>query len=150
MLNPAIVVGFSRDVLNTLEPRSQKQLQNQSLLWCAMCLALGIAGAFATWIVSPNIFAAILGGLVFALLALNLIRVLHAGGGITSQDHLPTDLSSCEGYLPSLSPSLFFLFLAIVLAQPLQIPLRPELTDCLLYTSPSPRDATLSRMPSSA
>ena len=27
--------------------------------------------------------------------------------------------------------------------------LRPDLT-CLLYTSPSPRDATLSRMPSSA
>ena len=27
---------------------------------------------------------------------------------------------------------------------------RVELTDCLLYTSPSPRDATLSRMPSSA
>ena len=25
-----------------------------------------------------------------------------------------------------------------------------ELVDCLLYTSPSPRDATLSRMPSSA
>ena len=25
-----------------------------------------------------------------------------------------------------------------------------EVTDCLLYTSPSPRDATLSRMPSSA
>ena len=26
----------------------------------------------------------------------------------------------------------------------------PECTNCLLYTSPSPRDATLSRMPSSA
>ena len=26
----------------------------------------------------------------------------------------------------------------------------PQLSDCLLYTSPSPRDATLSRMPSSA
>ena len=26
----------------------------------------------------------------------------------------------------------------------------PEAEDCLLYTSPSPRDATLSRMPSSA
>ena len=26
----------------------------------------------------------------------------------------------------------------------------PHLRDCLLYTSPSPRDATLSRMPSSA
>ena len=27
---------------------------------------------------------------------------------------------------------------------------RPSLNSCLLYTSPSPRDATLSRMPSSA
>ena len=27
---------------------------------------------------------------------------------------------------------------------------RVDPTDCLLYTSPSPRDATLSRMPSSA
>ena len=27
---------------------------------------------------------------------------------------------------------------------------RPDLKSCLLYTSPSPRDATLSRMPSSA
>ena len=26
----------------------------------------------------------------------------------------------------------------------------PRFCDCLLYTSPSPRDATLSRMPSSA
>ena len=26
----------------------------------------------------------------------------------------------------------------------------PKVNDCLLYTSPSPRDATLSRMPSSA
>ena len=30
-----------------------------------------------------------------------------------------------------------------------QIP-QPRISDCLLYTSPSPRDATLSRMPSSA
>ena len=31
-----------------------------------------------------------------------------------------------------------------------QIKMIPELNRCLLYTSPSPRDATLSRMPSSA
>ena len=37
-------------------------------------------------------------------------------------------------------------------ARALQLPLAPcyGSTDCLLYTSPSPRDATLSRMPSSA
>ena len=32
----------------------------------------------------------------------------------------------------------------------LRIPAGKRLWDCLLYTSPSPRDATLSRMPSSA
>ena len=31
-----------------------------------------------------------------------------------------------------------------------QIKFRKKLSSCLLYTSPSPRDATLSRMPSSA
>ena len=30
------------------------------------------------------------------------------------------------------------------------LPLEVNVTTCLLYTSPSPRDATLSRMPSSA
>ena len=41
----------------------------------------------------------------------------------------------------------------MLMAQPvsrLQIFLTPVLITCLLYTSPSPRDATLSRMPSSA
>ena len=32
----------------------------------------------------------------------------------------------------------------------IQPPLNPPLTTCLLYTSPSPRDGLLSRMPSSA
>ena len=35
-------------------------------------------------------------------------------------------------------------------AEVIQIDLPEELYCCLLYTSPSPRDATLSRMPSSA
>ena len=30
------------------------------------------------------------------------------------------------------------------------VKLSPDIDSCLLYTSPSPRDATLSRMPSSA
>ena len=33
---------------------------------------------------------------------------------------------------------------------PITMKMRALYTDCLLYTSPSPRDATLSRMPSSA
>ena len=33
---------------------------------------------------------------------------------------------------------------------PVSIPVKPQPSDCLLYTSPSPRDRTRSRMPSSA
>ena len=40
--------------------------------------------------------------------------------------------------------------LARKLAQSIRQPLSSERRSCLLYTSPSPRDATLSRMPSSA
>ena len=39
---------------------------------------------------------------------------------------------------------------AIMIAVALLLPLAFMVTTCLLYTSPSPRDATLSRMPSSA
>ena len=36
------------------------------------------------------------------------------------------------------------------LGKQVALPTESEAYDCLLYTSPSPRDATLSRMPSSA
>ena len=39
---------------------------------------------------------------------------------------------------------------ALLWAIALYVPLSAPLSTCLLYTSPSPRDATLSRMPSSA
>ena len=39
---------------------------------------------------------------------------------------------------------------ADAVGQIVQVPVTQEPTSCLLYTSPSPRDATLSRMPSSA
>ena len=39
---------------------------------------------------------------------------------------------------------------AVAILTGVTLPVFPWLTICLLYTSPSPRDATLSRMPSSA
>ena len=52
------------------------------------------------------------------------------------QSHLPLKLNMA-GVIPPIFASSIILFPA-------------TLGDCLLYTSPSPRDATLSRMPSSA
>ena len=59
--------------------------------------------------------------------------------------------------IPMTSSPLFFQaqwsideFLISIDAPPFPIKVGDETTLCLLYTSPSPRDATLSRMPSSA
>ena len=54
--------------------------------------------------------------------------------------------------LPAGDPRRYSTYMSRHLGEPLQLP--PETlhlpSGCLLYTSPSPRDATLSRMPSSA
>ena len=46
--------------------------------------------------------------------------------------------------------SVVLLFAAVVEAAPPQLPRDLYKSGCLLYTSPSPRDGLLSRMPSSA
>ena len=52
--------------------------------------------------------------------------------------------------VPVLNLQEYAAYYADVGFEPIEEFLRPELLGCLLYTSPSPRDATLSRMPSSA
>ena len=52
-----------------------------------------------------------------------------------------------------LSPGVFFfvaLFVAFIIAAMMSTPETINYNGCLLYTSPSPRDGLLSRMPSSA
>ena len=51
-------------------------------------------------------------------------------------DDIDNDLVRIDGIVRQAGGEIFYL--------------KGTVTDCLLYTSPSPRDATLSRMPSSA
>ena len=77
-----------------------------------------------------------------------LVNALISDDTITSQTPFRADINSTFGVsagamLPVSSFQQHFLLLHL---------LRPQVAayTCLLYTSPSPRDATLSRMPSSA
>ena len=55
----------------------------------------------------------------------------------------------CQGYLPQLVDELTDLAKSVDGVTEMYVEAGTKIT-CLLYTSPSPRDATLSRMPSSA
>ena len=54
------------------------------------------------------------------------------------------------GHDPDKEPPFFFQKNGDNVDSSGEFPYPPQTNDCLLYTSPSPRDATLSRMPSSA
>ena len=63
---------------------------------------------------------------------------------------LPGDDSGSEDDEGYEDPEVYLARLAAESANDEGGPSEAELMHCLLYTSPSPRDATLSRMPSSA
>ena len=76
--------------------------------------------------------------------ALVCILVIHFNAAVTGYFTLPSKLFGSvlpfNIYLGDFGSSLFFMVSGAAL----------QYTSCLLYTSPSPRDRSLSRMPSSA
>ena len=60
---------------------------------------------------------------------------------------VPLPHTCCKGTLVNSGQVLDYIHFSLVMHQDRKMALY---TACLLYTSPSPRDATLSRMPSSA
>ena len=71
----------------------------------------------------------------------NIFRFTQAGSEVSA---LLGRMPSAVGYQPTLSTEMGDLQERITSTK------KGSITSCLLYTSPSPRDATLSRMPSSA
>ena len=78
-----------------------------------------------------------------------LERLVHTSGDFSVQNLLNFSEGACEKGLQALkngAPILTDTDMAISVSVKIGAPF----LSCLLYTSPSPRDATLSRMPSSA
>ena len=78
----------------------------------------------------------------------DFLRVGGLGlGGISLADMLEFKAKASENGISLRDKAVVFLFMH---GGPPQAETFDPKMDCLLYTSPSPRDATLSRMPSSA
>ena len=73
------------------------------------------------------------------------ILVAEPAGGIPPYSYLWN-----SGERTQIIPLTFLAFVTVTDAENCEATNAIEIIDCLLYTSPSPRDATLSRMPSSA
>ena len=79
----------------------------------------------------------------------------NAGTGLFDLGSNSEGFGTATTYIPSAGDQTAGSFVLTLVADPMAMCTSAELMDdvtitCLLYTSPSPRDATLSRMPSSA
>ena len=82
--------------------------------------------------------------------AANLVFLLDVSGSMNSQNKLPLLVDSMKILLKELNGDDSVSIVVYAGAQGLALPPTLVNEDCLLYTSPSPRDLSTSRMPSSA
>ena len=100
------------------------------------------------WVFSPKVFPIFVSTLAVGLLLLNRLVVNHAGLGFLASDD-KSEIPS--GILFNPIDNLFYTsFPQQLFIGNTHLFLNPHTFLCLLYTSPSPRDRTRSRMPSSA
>ena len=118
---------WSLDVFSKLfaSERAMKSLRNSIILAFALCITVNVVGVF---IVLVTRYFDIKGS---RILFLGFATPLLYGGVVMVSAY--NLIYGSNGYLTNAAARIF-----------------PEMDTCLLYTSPSPRDLSTSRMPSSA
>ncbi|MGB0679366.1 MAG: hypothetical protein ACPGUV_06870 [Polyangiales bacterium] len=119
--------GYDPALYRQLSAESLGGLQAVATAWLVACVLLGSAGAYGAWLVLPALWTPLLGGLSVTLLAVNLLRVVTAGGGCHVGLHWQASRSRCRRYRPSLIPAAVLGVLAAILSLPAQLPFWPEL-----------------------
>ena len=117
------MLGYDPTLLDGLSAAHRSRLRGLAIGWLLVCLALGLATAYAGWLVSPVIWMPICGGVGMTLLTINLLRVIIAGGGVEQQDDLRRVEEACRRYRPGMTLALVMGVLAAIFAQPAQLPL---------------------------
>ncbi len=116
------LLGYDSALVARMSEKHRGALRGAAVSWLSACLILAGASAYAAWLILPGAVAPIVGGISVALLTVNLLRVVHAGGGSRIGNTLEESEDTCRTYRPSLIPALVFGVLAMILAQPAQIP----------------------------
>ncbi len=121
------LLGYDRDLVFAMTEKHRGSLRGAAISWLVACLILGAAAGYAAWLIMPGIAAPIVGGGAITILTVNLLRVIHSGGGSKLGRTRGESEAACLRYRPSLIPALVFAVFAIILAQPAQIPFWSEL-----------------------
>jgi hypothetical protein len=121
------LMGYDRDLVFSMSEKHRGALRGAAVSWLVACLVLGAAAAYAAWLIMPGVAAPIVGGLSITILTVNLLRVIHSGGGSKLGRTAGESEAACRDYRPSLIPALVFAVFAVILAQPAQIPFWSEI-----------------------
>lgn len=111
----AALLGYDPALLNTVSVAHRQQLDALSQAWLVSCIVLAAPAGLAIWLVEHSLPLCLLMTAGVFILVLNLLRLIHAGGGTAVQLPFPKD------YRPSLLPIVLLLGLALMMAQPAQL-----------------------------
>jgi hypothetical protein len=123
------LIGYDPELLNRLPEEQRHVLRGSAVVWIVACVILAVAGGYAATLIQPNLGIAIAVGFGVAILTVNLLRVVNAGGGSELRRTRRGSEAAAAKYRPSLIPAVVFGVLAAMLSQPAQLPFWPELGD---------------------
>lgn len=123
------IAGYDTTLLRQLSPPDRAALRGAAAAWLVACLLLGLAAGYAAALIHPSPIAPVAGGLGIAMLTINFLRVVNAGGGMSLSHTLAKSEAATNHYRPGLAPAIVFVVLAAILAQPAQLPFWPELDE---------------------
>jgi hypothetical protein len=112
-------LGYDPSVLAALSEVERRQMRGAASAWLLACAGIGVIGGYATRFVEPWLWLSVSVAVAVALLALNLLRVTIAGGGV-SPGCTATEL---ERWKPGAAPAVVLGVVVALLAQPAQLPL---------------------------
>ncbi len=121
------LIGYDPALVNELELVDRNAIRGAAVVWVVSCLVLGVAAGYAASLIQPNLWGSIVGGIGVAVLTVNLLRVMNAGGGSRPLATRRASLAAAARYRPSLVPAMVFGVLAAILSQPAQLPFWPDL-----------------------
>ncbi len=121
------LVGYDPALLHSLSQENRNALRGAAVVWLVACVVLGLSAGYAATLIQPQLWGSVLGGIAVAVLMVNLLRVVNAGGGSPLRATRRASEAAARSYRPSAVPAVVFGVLAAILAQPGQLAFWPEI-----------------------
>ncbi len=119
------LVGFDDAIVRSLDDQNQRRLRRLLRWYPLPCAAMGLSGGLFVWLVEHSLIASTVLAVAIALMVLNLLRLIVAGGGAAPH----WSEGRVSRWAPTLPPLLILGGLAACFAQPIQLAVFAPLVD---------------------